>query len=69
MAYVNVDVDISDFEDEDLINELKDRGYTIAGDIVDDNAILSEIYRLMRTDGDYKSLIEDYVLTKIGRVI
>lgn len=69
MAYVNVDVDISDFEDEDLINELKDRGYTIAGDIVDDNAILSEIYRLMRTDGDYKSLIEDYILTKIGRVI
>lgn len=69
MAYVNVDVDISDFEDEDLINELKDRGYTIAGDIVDDNAVLSEIYRLMRTDGDYKSLIEDYILTKIGRVI
>jgi hypothetical protein len=29
MAYVRVDVDIDDFDDDDLIEELESRGYTV----------------------------------------
>lgn len=30
MAYVTVDVDIEEFDDDDLIEELESRGYTVA---------------------------------------
>lgn len=32
MAYITIDVDIDEFDDDDLIEELKPRGYTVGDD-------------------------------------
>ena len=37
MAMVEVNVDLGDFEDDELIEELEDRGYTIDKDEEDDD--------------------------------
>ena len=29
MPYINIDVDLDEFDDDDLIEELEDRGYTV----------------------------------------
>lgn len=30
MPYINIDVDLDEFDDDDLIEELEDRGYTVS---------------------------------------
>lgn len=39
MAMVEVNVDLGDFEDDELIEELEDRGYTIDKDEEDDDEV------------------------------
>ena len=45
MAMVEVNVDLGDFEDDELIEELEDRGYTIDKDEEDDDDEVSETSR------------------------
>ena len=45
MAMVEVNVDLGDFEDDELIEELEDRGYTIDKDEEDDNDEVPETSR------------------------
>lgn len=45
MAMVEVNVDLGDFEDDELIEELEDRGYTIDKDEEDDNDDVPETSR------------------------
>ena len=45
MAIVEVNVDLGDFEDDELIEELEDRGYTIEKDEEDDDDEVSETSR------------------------
>lgn len=45
MAMVEVNVDLGDFEDDELIEELEDRGYTIEKDEEDDDDEVSETSR------------------------
>lgn len=39
MAYVSVNVDLGDFDDQDLIEELEERGYTILSENDDNNQL------------------------------
>jgi hypothetical protein len=66
---VDVDVDLSDFDTEDLMEELKERGSQ--GVSFDETETLTKIWlhdREGRKDEAY-ALMRDYVLEKLGRVI
>ena len=45
MAYVTVDVDIDEFDDDDLIEELESRGYTVEKDDEEDEGDAPETSR------------------------
>jgi hypothetical protein len=66
---VEVDVDLSEFDTEDLVEELKERGSQ--GVSFDETETLTKIWlhdREGRKDEAY-ALMRDYVLEKLGRVI
>ena len=45
MAHITIDVDIDEFDDDDLIEALEDRGYTIDKDEEDDDDEIPETSR------------------------
>lgn len=47
MAYVTVDVDIDEFDDDDLIEELESRGYTVEKN--DDEEVEGDVPETSRT--------------------
>jgi hypothetical protein len=66
---VEVDVDLSEFDTDDLIEELKERGSQ--GVNFDDTETLTRIWqhdREGRKDEAY-NLMREYVLDKLGRVM
>ena len=66
---VEVDVDMGDFETEDLVEELERRGKE--GLTFDDTETLTKVWmhdREGRKDEAY-ALMREYVLEKLGRVI
>ena len=68
MTYITVDVDLSEFDTEDLIDELKSRG-ELPGFNADTNEMLNEIFNLRRLGKDYESVLDQYLYQKLGRVI
>lgn len=69
MTYVTVDVDLSEFDTEDLIEELDSRGELPSQTYLDSDELLSEIYQLRRLGKDYDKLLDQYIYQKLGRVI
>jgi len=66
---VEIDVDLSDFDTEDLVEELRERG--TQGVNFDDCETLTKIWqhdREGRKDEAY-ALMREYVLEKLGRVV
>lgn len=66
---VEVDVDLSDFDTEDLVEELRERGTQSVS--FDDAETLTKIWqhdREGRKDEAYV-LMREYVLEKLGRVV
>ena len=39
MAYVTVDVDLDEFDDDEIVEELKDRGYHVQDEPFEDNKL------------------------------
>ena len=64
---VEVDVDLGDFDTEDLLEELESRGSlpTQAGDSVD---ILREIYEKRRLGQDYQQALDRLIWASLGRL-
>jgi hypothetical protein len=70
MTYVSVevDVDISDFDTEDLLDELERRGES-SRDVADAFKVLVEtIYQKRRTDQDYTEDLNLLIYNSIGRI-
>jgi hypothetical protein len=65
---VEVDVNLSDFETDDLIEELESRG-ELPGFNADTDEMLNQIYQLRRLGKDYDKLLDQYLYQKLGRVI
>ena len=65
---VEVDVDLSDFDTEDLIDELESRGAG-TGEFGDGKDILQVIYEKRRLDQDYQPELEQLIWLGLGRVI
>jgi hypothetical protein len=66
--YTEVDVDLSDFETDDLIEELESRGAG-ATDYGDGKEILLTIYEKRRLNKDYQQELDQLIWLGLGKVI
>jgi len=65
---VEVDVDLGDFDTDDLIEELASRG-TGTGEFGDGKEILQAIYEKRRLGRDYQSELDQLIWLGLGRFI
>jgi hypothetical protein len=65
---VEVDVDLSDFETDDLIEELESRGSGVL-DYGDGKEILNTIYEKRRLGQDYQTELDQLIWLGLGKII
>ena len=68
---MEVDVDLEDFDTDDLIHELERRGCDYNTQDVDGDAnreILDQIYHLRRTGQDYQQQLDTLIWNIVGRL-
>jgi len=65
---VEVDVDLEEFETDDLIEELERRGETV-GDVSDSSVYLNEIYYKRRLGQDYQRELDQLIYCVLGKII
>ena len=65
---VEVDVDLSDFETDDLIEELESRGHG-THQYGDGKEVLQAIYEKRRLGQDYQTELEQLIYLGLGRII
>ena len=65
---VEVDVDLTDFETDDLIEELESRGAG-ATDYGDGKEILLSIYEKRRVGKDYQTELDQLIWLGLGKVL
>jgi hypothetical protein len=58
MPYVHVDIDVGEFSDRDLIDELEDRGYIIVGQANDPMFKLRQSF-LLDTPEQFRKFVVD----------
>ena len=66
---VEVDVDLSDFATDDLIEELESRGAGVEPGFGDGKDILTAIYEKRRLGQDYQLDLDRLIWLGLGRVI
>ena len=64
---VEVDVDLSEFDTEDLLDELDSRGYGFENNNAKET--LQEIYLLRRQGQSYEHLMDNLVYQVLGRLV
>jgi hypothetical protein len=70
MPYVNVHVDLDDFDDDDLIDELKSRGLSgLVNASSDTKSALMEVYLQRRLGLPYDHLVDKLIYEVLGKVI
>jgi len=65
---VEVDVDLADFETDDLIEELESRGSGTL-DYGDGKEVLESIYQKRRLGQDYQLELETLIYLGLGRIL
>jgi hypothetical protein len=65
---VEVDVDLSDFETDDLIEELESRGSGVM-DYGDGKEVLESIYLKRRLGKDYQQELDQLIWMGLGKVL
>ena len=65
---VEVDVNLSDFETDDLIEELESRGSAVT-EYGDGKEVLQTIYEKRRLGKDYQTELEQLIWLGLGKVI
>jgi len=67
MPYVSVDIDLSDIDTEDLIEELQTRRKEIEFEI--QNELVRKIYEKRRNGQDYQEELNELIYDTVGRII
>lgn len=65
---VGIDVDLSDFETDDLIEELESRGSGVM-DYGDGKEVLQSIYEKRRLGQDYQTELDQLIWLGLGKII
>jgi hypothetical protein len=68
-TYVEVDVDLSDFDTYDLIEELEKRGRGFEVDSNTPSELVTKIYELRRIGRDYQRELDELIYLAIGRMV
>jgi hypothetical protein len=66
---VEVDVDLGDFDTEDLIEELESRGEVRVSEFGNGKEILESIYEKRRLGKDYQTELDQLIWVGLGKVI
>lgn len=67
MTYVTVDVDLSDFDTGELVEELESRGEVIGG--YNNNSLVAAIYEKRRLGQDYQTELDTLIYEVTGRIL
>ena len=67
MAYVEVDVDLSDFDTEELLEELELRGTESPGFAYEE--LVRKIYEKRRLNKDYQKELDQLIYSAIGKIL
>lgn len=69
---INADVNLDDFDDDDLIAEMEDRGYIVNGAKIKLSGrvkrIIEQILYLKQQGRDYDHAVDDLIYHGIGRI-
>jgi hypothetical protein len=67
---VDIEVDLHDFDTEDLIEELEERGELPSSTgPYDSNELVQQIYMLRRNGKDYQRVLDDLIYAVTGRIV
>lgn len=66
---IEVDVDLEDFEDYDLIEELERRGKGLEIGANSSTELLTSIYEKRRLNKDYQQELDELIYQNIGRIL
>ena len=66
---VEVDVDLSEFDTEDLIEELESRGAGVEPEFGDGKEILQTIYEKRRLNQDYQPELDQLIYLGLGKIL
>lgn len=66
---VEVEVNLTDFETEDLIEELEDRDELPSRGLFNANELVEQIWMLRRNGRDYQQHLNDLIYQVTGRII
>jgi len=64
--YVDIEVDLDEFSDDDLISELKERGCYIPNDSIKE--LVEVIFEKRRNKKDFERELDDLIYEIIGRI-
>jgi hypothetical protein len=65
---VEVDVDLDDFDDDELVEEIERRNLGVDIATADAKELVEKIYHLRRQGRDYESELDQLIYTVIGRI-
>lgn len=66
----DIDVDLGDFETDDLIEELENRGHRQAEPTTSiEGSLIDKIFHLRRQGKDYQKELDEYLYIVTGRAI
>ena len=63
---IDVDVDIEEFDDNDLLDEIESRGLGMSSESI---KIIEKIWQLRRTNQPYDHLMDDLIGSTIGKLV
>jgi len=63
---IDIDVDIEEFDDHDLLDELESRGHGMSSESI---KIIEKIWQLRRTNQPYDHLMDDLIGSAIGKLV
>ena len=66
---VEVDVDLADFDTEDLVEELESRGVGELVEVDDGKEILQIIYEKRRLGKDYQTELDQLIWLGLGKIV
>jgi hypothetical protein len=72
MPYVSVDIDLDDFDDDDLIEEIERRGldYNTQGVDADEARVMLEtVHQLRRTGQNHEAALDQLIYHVLGKIV
>ena len=67
--WVDVDVDLEDFDDEDLLDEIEARGLQSFSKPEYMIALFKQLYQLRRTGQDYQGVLDELIYEILGKIV